>query len=57
MARAFAVAGSEAEWDSGPIERVLECLNPALQYIGMGDDVPSPYDVSDDAVEFWEMRL
>lgn len=57
VTQAFAVAGSEAEWDSETIERVMSCLAPALAHIGIDDDVRSPYDMDPDAVDFWRERL
>ena len=57
VAHAFAVVGSEPDWDSGTIERVMSCLDPALVYIGIDADVPSPYLIEPDAITFWEERL
>lgn len=57
VAKAFAQIGSEAEWDSATIERVMFHLDAALYATGVGDDIPSPYSLDDYAIEFWAARL
>lgn len=49
VARAMVAMGSEAEWDSGTIECVVEAMAPAARASGL----PSFVDQDAAAVEFW----
>lgn len=60
VADIFATIGMEGEWDSGTIERVLDCLGELQPHLGFtrldlsGDgDIPNPFSTEEAACSFW----